>query len=69
VKARLTINGVVQAMGGTFTNGEFSYYVWTTNIKAGDTVTVTAYDVNNKELDKYKKVVVKSSKDSMIKMK
>ncbi|MBC2160044.1 hypothetical protein HCB21_09705 [Listeria booriae] len=49
-KARLTVNGKVISWGGTFSNGQFVYYVGK-SIKYGDTVTLTAFDVDEKQLD------------------
>ncbi|MDT1957211.1 hypothetical protein MX629_02095 [Carnobacterium divergens] len=60
-KARITINGKVQSWGGSFTNGHFSYYVGTGKIKAGDKVTITAYDKNDKVLDANKPVKIKAN--------
>ncbi|WP_208422421.1 immunoglobulin-like domain-containing protein [Latilactobacillus fragifolii] len=58
-RARVTVNGVAQAWGGTFTNGQFNYYIGAGKIKAGDTVTITAYDKDSKILDT-KPVTVKA---------
>ncbi|MDT2012960.1 immunoglobulin-like domain-containing protein, partial [Carnobacterium divergens] len=58
-KARVTINGQVQAWGGTFNNGTFTYYVGSNKIKSGDNVTITAYDKNDKVLDANKVVKIK----------
>ncbi|TFJ46185.1 hypothetical protein CKN80_04985 [Carnobacterium divergens] len=60
-KARVTINGKAQAWGGSFTNGHFSYYVGAGKIKAGDKVTITAYDKNDKVLDANKPVKIKAN--------
>lgn len=60
-KARVTINGKAQAWGGTFSNGRFTYYIGAGKIKAGDTVTITAYDKNDKVLDANKPVKIKSA--------
>ncbi|MBC2037015.1 immunoglobulin-like domain-containing protein [Listeria booriae] len=50
-QASLTVNGTVVSWGGTFnTNGTFTYYVGN-KIKAGDTVVLTAFDKNGKQLD------------------
>ncbi|WP_422385609.1 immunoglobulin-like domain-containing protein [Latilactobacillus curvatus] len=49
------MNGVAQAWGGTFKNGTFSYYVGVGKIKAGDRVTITAYDKAGKALGSYVK--------------
>lgn len=57
-KARLSINGKEQAWGGSFSGGTFSYYIGANKIKAGDNVTITAYDSNDKALDSNKKVVI-----------
>lgn len=63
-KARVSINGKEQAWGGTFSNGKFSYYVGAGKIKAGDTVTITAYDKNDKVLDQNETVLINSDKES-----
>ncbi|MDW5523905.1 immunoglobulin-like domain-containing protein, partial [Carnobacterium maltaromaticum] len=60
-KARVTINGKAQAWGGTFSNGRFTYYVGNGKIQAGDTVTITAYDKNDKVLDANKPVKIKAA--------
>ncbi|KRN57017.1 immunoglobulin-like domain-containing protein [Carnobacterium divergens] len=60
-KARVTINGKAQAWGGSFNNGRFTYYVGSGKIKAGDVVTITAYDKNDKVLDANKAVSIKSA--------
>ncbi len=60
-KARVTINGKAQAWGGSFNNGRFTYYVGSGKIKAGDVVTITAYDKNDKVLDANKAVNIKSA--------
>ncbi len=60
-KARISINGKAQAWGGTFSNGSFSYYVGADKIKAGDVVTISAYDKNDRLLDGNKTITVKSS--------
>ncbi|MSD83866.1 hypothetical protein GKC32_06195 [Lactobacillus curvatus] len=57
-KAQISINGKVQAYGGDFTNGQFKYYVGAGKIKAGDTVTITAYDADDKVLDKAEPVTI-----------
>ncbi|MDT1959010.1 immunoglobulin-like domain-containing protein [Carnobacterium divergens] len=60
-KARITINGKAQAWGGSFNNGQFTYYVGAGKIKAGDVVTITAYDKNDKVLDANKPVKIKAA--------
>lgn len=57
-KARILINGKEQAWGGSFSGGTFSYYIGANKIKAGDNVTISAYDSNVKDLDSNKKVVI-----------
>ncbi|MDT1959007.1 immunoglobulin-like domain-containing protein [Carnobacterium divergens] len=59
-KARVTINGKPQAWGGSFNNGRFTYYIGSGKIKAGDAVTITAYDKSDKVLDANKVVKIKS---------
>ncbi|MBC2370374.1 DUF5011 domain-containing protein, partial [Listeria booriae] len=49
-KARLTVNGKVISWGGTFSNGQFDYYVGK-SIQYGDTVTLTAFDADGNQLD------------------
>ena len=61
LKARVTINGKEQAWGGSFNNGKFTYYVGAGKIKAGDVVTITAYDKNDKVLDANKPVKIKAA--------
>jgi len=48
----LLVNGRSISWGGTFSNGTFSYYVNPEIIQSGNTVTLVAYDANNKELDR-----------------
>ncbi|EUJ30955.1 cell wall anchor domain-containing protein [Listeria floridensis FSL S10-1187] len=50
-KMRLLVNGKSISWGGTLSNGSFSYYVKPGTIKAGDNVTLEAYDQNDKKLD------------------
>ncbi|MBC1522229.1 hypothetical protein HB912_11285 [Listeria aquatica] len=47
----LLVNGKSISWGGTLSNGSFSYYVKAGTIKAGDIVTLEAYDQNNNKLD------------------
>lgn len=51
VRARLSVNGDVISWGGTFEDGRFRYYVPAGTIGVGDSVVLTAFDVNNVELD------------------
>lgn len=51
-RANLLVNGVSQSWGGSFVNGNFTYYVNSSLIKAGDTVVLVAVDANSKELDR-----------------
>lgn len=60
-KARVSINGIAQGWGGTFTNGSFSYYISAKKIKATDNVTITAYDKAGKVLGLNKKVAIKGA--------
>ncbi|MBC2370358.1 hypothetical protein HBP99_17295, partial [Listeria booriae] len=57
-RATLTVNGKNVSTGGTFSNGEFSYYVGSA-IKAGDTVVLTAFDKDGKQLDQKTVQVIK----------
>jgi hypothetical protein len=50
-KARLIINGVEKAIGGTFKNGQFSIDVASGLIQLNDTVTLSFYDVNGRLLE------------------
>lgn len=49
-KARVVINGKTLPVGGTFSNGQFTYWVGANRIKNGDTVTMNGYDQNDKLL-------------------
>ncbi|MEG0256182.1 immunoglobulin-like domain-containing protein [Vagococcus sp.] len=51
-RANLLVNGVSQSWGGNFANGNFSYFVNPSLIKAGDTVVLVALDAQGKELDR-----------------
>lgn len=51
-RANLIVNGVSQSWGGNFANGNFSYFVNPSLIKAGDTVVLVALDAQGKELDR-----------------
>ena len=57
-RARVFINGIGQAWGGSFNSGSFSYYIGNNKIKAGDKVTISAYDKEGKLLDADKTVKV-----------
>lgn len=46
-KAKVIVNGTVLSLGGTFTNGRFTYWVGSSKIKAGDSVLINGYDQNN----------------------
>ncbi|MBC2069388.1 immunoglobulin-like domain-containing protein, partial [Listeria booriae] len=50
-RARLTVNGQEVSNGGTFANGNFTYFVRAGAIKAGDNVVLTAFDKNGRQLD------------------
>ncbi|WP_239256608.1 right-handed parallel beta-helix repeat-containing protein [Listeria ilorinensis] len=50
VRARVLINGIAQAWGGTFQNGNFSYYIGLGKIKENDTVEIIGYSMENGEL-------------------
>ncbi|MBC1475743.1 hypothetical protein HB852_14095 [Listeria grandensis] len=62
-KMRLLVNGKLISWGGDFSNGSFSYYVKAGTIKAGDNVTLEAYDQNDQKLDS-KRVQVKGQATS-----
>ncbi|EGP4887196.1 TPA: immunoglobulin-like domain-containing protein [Enterococcus faecium] len=49
-KARVIVNGKTLPVGGTFSNGQFTYWVGANRIKNGDTVTMNGYDKNDKLL-------------------
>ncbi|MBC2367791.1 hypothetical protein HBP99_04045 [Listeria booriae] len=49
-KARVYINGVAQAWGGTFQNNVFSYYIGLGKIHMGDSVYIVGYNYANVEL-------------------
>lgn len=51
-RANLLVNGVSQSWGGSFVNGNFTYFVNPALIKPTDTVVLVAVDANNKELDR-----------------
>ncbi|MDN3185229.1 Ig-like domain-containing protein [Enterococcus faecalis] len=51
-KARLKVNGKVISWGGSFVNGTFTYYTGSGLIKAGDVVTLDAYDKYEDSLQK-----------------
>ncbi|MGL9730728.1 immunoglobulin-like domain-containing protein [Enterococcus sp. DIV0756] len=59
-KARLSVNGNVISWGGTFKNGQFTYYVGN-SIKQGDVVTMNAYGENDVLLQENVKVNFASS--------
>ncbi|HHS5869294.1 immunoglobulin-like domain-containing protein [Enterococcus faecalis] len=61
VKARAMINETPQALGGTFEDGVFKYYIGANKIKIDDRVTMTAYDIDNRVLDS-KPIVVSDKK-------
>lgn len=60
-KAKVIVNGTVLSLGGTFTNGRFSYWVGANKIKAGDSVLINGYDQNNVLLTQNNKVTVKQA--------
>ncbi|MBC1576095.1 right-handed parallel beta-helix repeat-containing protein [Listeria booriae] len=49
-KARVYVNGVAQAWGGTFQNNMFSYYIGLGKIRMGDSVYIVGYNYENVEL-------------------
>ncbi|QNL92851.1 immunoglobulin-like domain-containing protein [Lactococcus lactis] len=51
-RLQVEVNGTKLAVGGTFNDGKFSYYVGSNIANVKDKVYVFAYDKNNKELDK-----------------
>ncbi|MBC9701972.1 MAG: leucine-rich repeat protein, partial [Leuconostoc sp.] len=59
-KAKLTVNGKVLSWGGTFANGNMSYYVKAGTIKVGDKVTIQAYDQFDSPLSEPVNVTVSS---------
>ncbi|WP_239256599.1 immunoglobulin-like domain-containing protein [Listeria ilorinensis] len=64
-KARVYINGVAQAWGGTFKDGKFNYYIGN-KIKTGDTVLINAYDSNDKQLDSQSVMVMKANTEGKV---
>ncbi|MEO1768406.1 immunoglobulin-like domain-containing protein [Candidatus Enterococcus ferrettii] len=58
-KAKVIVNGTVLSLGGSFTNGRFSYWVGANKIKAGDSVLINGYDQNNVLLTQNNKVTIK----------
>ncbi|EOH75653.1 immunoglobulin-like domain-containing protein [Enterococcus malodoratus] len=55
-KAKVIVNGKVLALGGTFKDGEFSYWVGKNAIKKGDSVLINGYDVDGDVLSQNNKV-------------
>ncbi|MGM0214817.1 immunoglobulin-like domain-containing protein [Enterococcus sp. AZ109] len=60
-KAKVIVNGTVLSLGGTFTNGRFSYWVGTSRIKSGDSVLINGYDQNNSLLTQNNPVTVRQA--------
>lgn len=60
-KAKVIVNGTVLSLGGSFTNGRFSYWVGANKIKAGDSVLINGYDQNNVLLTQNNQVTVKQA--------
>ncbi|WP_439443090.1 immunoglobulin-like domain-containing protein [Listeria aquatica] len=52
VTAKLYVDGEYRSAGGTFENGEFTYYAQAQDLKVGQTVYLVAFDKNGKELDR-----------------
>ncbi|WP_439443424.1 immunoglobulin-like domain-containing protein [Listeria aquatica] len=52
VKGQLYVNGKYVSTGGTFSGGQFTYYVKAGSIKTSDKVEIIALDKNGKELDR-----------------
>ncbi|RDX02220.1 immunoglobulin-like domain-containing protein [Listeria kieliensis] len=63
--AHLLVNGRSISWGGSFSNGQFSYYVKPGSIKLGDFVALEAYDKSGKKLDS-KLVLVNSSRSGVL---
>ncbi|EUJ31339.1 cell wall anchor domain-containing protein [Listeria floridensis FSL S10-1187] len=63
-KARLIVNGKTISWGGSFAKGRFSYYVKSNLIKQGASVTMEAYDKNDKKLDSNNVLVSATEKGS-----
>lgn len=57
-KAKVIVNGTVLSLGGTFSNGRFTYWVGKNAIKAGDSVFINGYDQNNVVLTQNNRVTV-----------
>lgn len=57
-KAKLVVNGETVSWGGTFKDGQFSYYVNSQRIKKGDQVTLQPYDHYDSVLNTPKEVVI-----------
>lgn len=49
-RAELFVEGTRVSTGGTFANGNFTYFIPTGRIKEGDTVVLIAFDASGKEL-------------------
>lgn len=49
-RAELFVQGTRVSTGGTFANGNFTYFIPTGRIKEGDTVVLIAFDASGKEL-------------------
>ncbi|MGI8170485.1 Ig-like domain-containing protein [Enterococcus lactis] len=64
-KARMKVNGKVISWGGTFADGSFVYYTGTGLIKAGDVVTLDAYDKYEDSLQKNVNVTVETASASI----
>lgn len=60
-KAKVIVNGTVLSLGGTFSNGRFTYWVGPSRIKAGDNVLINGYDQNNAVLTQNNRVTVKQT--------
>lgn len=58
VSARVKINGIDQAKGGTFKDGVFSYYIREKKIKLGDRVSIEGYDSDGNTLSTNKCVTI-----------
>ncbi|MGM0238781.1 immunoglobulin-like domain-containing protein [Enterococcus sp. AZ103] len=57
-KAKVIVNGKVLSLGGSFKDGEFSYWVGKNAIKQGNSVLINGYDVDGDVLSQNNKVTV-----------
>ncbi|MBC2069389.1 immunoglobulin-like domain-containing protein, partial [Listeria booriae] len=64
-RAHLFVNGVEVSNGGTFANGNFTYFVRAGAIKAGDNVVLRAVDKNGRQLDEQKVNVVSATQGTI----